>query len=138
MDWMEFILFNAFGVLIFVFWQILSEWWEKRGGGAALPRYYMVVIGAMCIGLINTIFFLIGSSVMEFFDLALNISSIVFVIGPLLFLLLSGSFQFTSYLHKLHKKTWLTIPAFLMTVIGGAWVMANMLRRFVVVFGGTQ
>ena len=75
---------------------------------------------------------------MDFFDRVLNITSIVFVILPLLFLLLSGGFHFTSYLHKFHKQTWLSIFTFLVTVVGGAWVIGNILRRFVAVYGGAQ
>jgi len=60
MDWLGLIIISVSGVFIVAFWQFISELWEKRGGGAALPRSYMAVIGGISISLMGFMYIIMS------------------------------------------------------------------------------
>ena len=72
---------------------------------------------------------------MDFLDKVLNITSLVVVVLPLMFIMLVLSYQFTQKLHKSHKTWWVSIPTFVLVSFCGSWLLGGALRRFVLIFG---
>ena len=72
---------------------------------------------------------------MDFLDKVLNITSLVVVLLPLMFLVLILSYQVSEKLHKVHKKWWISVPVFLLIGFSGSWLLGGALRRVVLIFG---